>query len=102
MKLLLATISIAVLPTLAMVNLPVAAREWIDTSSTLASDEPFVSTSIDASENSLSQKWHLAWAEISSEIAVLSECNAQLDRCSSPAAIRLLKILERARAYKPE
>jgi predicted transglutaminase-like cysteine proteinase len=99
MKLLLATISIAVLPTLAMVNLPVAAREWIDTSSTLASDEPFVSTSIDASENSLSQKWHLAWAEISSEIAVLSECNAQSDRCSSPAAIRLLKILERARAY---
>jgi predicted transglutaminase-like cysteine proteinase len=99
MKLLVATISIAALPAVAIFHLPAVAGEWIDASSASASDEPFASTRIDAPEGSLSQKWHSARAEIQSEIAILSECNAQLDRCSSPAAIRFLKILERARAY---
>ena len=59
---------------------------------------PLASGSIGAPEVTLTEKWHSAQATTQSEN--ISGCRIDSDRCSSPTAARLLKIVERARAYE--
>jgi predicted transglutaminase-like cysteine proteinase len=67
----------------------------------LERDQPFASTPVvGIPEGPLPDKWELALADIHSEIALLAGCRARPDQCSSPAAVRFLKIVERARLYQ--
>lgn len=59
---------------------------------------PLASRSIGAPEVTLTEKWHSAQATTQSEN--ISSCRIDSDRCSSPTAARLLKIVERAGAYE--
>jgi predicted transglutaminase-like cysteine proteinase len=62
------------------------------------SDEPFGLFTFRAPEGLLWTKWRGVEAEIDKEAAVLAQCRDEPESCPSPAALRLLALIDAARA----
>jgi predicted transglutaminase-like cysteine proteinase len=61
------------------------------------SDEPFGMLTFRAPQGVLWTKWKKLEADLRQEARILSECRANIDQCSSPAALHFLNVISRAR-----
>jgi predicted transglutaminase-like cysteine proteinase len=64
------------------------------------SDEPFGISTIEAPSSSLSAIWRRLQLDIQADELTVARCRAQPDKCTSPAALRFIEIVDEARQHE--
>ena len=62
-------------------------------------DEPFGLTSASTEEGEITETWKELLVEINNDLSVVATCREKPDSCSSPAAIKFLRVAKEAEQY---